>query len=37
MSDGVQNQPGGPEAPLERIQCQWCQGQNEKTATSCRS
>ena len=36
MSDGVQNQPGGPEAPLERIQCQWCQGQNEKAATSCR-
>ncbi len=36
MSDGVQNQPGAAQAPLERIQCQWCQGQNEKTATSCR-
>ncbi|HEV2448726.1 MAG TPA: AIM24 family protein [Candidatus Sulfopaludibacter sp.] len=23
--------------PLERIQCQWCQGMNEKTALSCRS
>src|ERR1700735_2296854 len=23
--------------PLERIQCQWCQGMNEKTALTCRS
>jgi uncharacterized protein (AIM24 family) len=24
-----------PAGPLERIQCQWCQGMNEKTALSC--
>ena len=24
-------------APIERIQCQWCQGMNEKTALSCRT
>jgi uncharacterized protein (AIM24 family) len=24
-------------APLERIQCQWCQSMNEKTALSCRT
>ena len=24
-------------APLERIQCQWCQSMNEKTATACRA
>ncbi len=24
-----------PGAPLERIQCQWCQGMNDKTALSC--
>ena len=23
--------------PLERIQCQWCQGMNEKTALTCRA
>src|SRR3984885_8450087 len=23
--------------PLERIQCQWCQSMNEKTATACRA
>ena len=23
--------------PIERIQCQWCQGMNEKTALTCRS
>ena len=24
-------------APLERIQCQWCQGMNEKSALTCRA
>jgi uncharacterized protein (AIM24 family) len=24
-------------APIERIQCQWCQAMNEKTAVSCRA
>ncbi len=24
-------------APLERIQCQWCQGMNEKSALTCRT
>ena len=24
-------------APIERIQCQWCQSMNEKTATACRT
>jgi len=24
-------------APFERIQCQWCQSMNEKTATACRA
>ena len=28
------NQAAGP---LERIQCQWCQGMNEKSALSCRT
>src|SRR5271157_869008 len=30
---------GGTQAagPLERIQCQWCQGMNEKSALSCRT
>src|SRR6202451_1721453 len=23
--------------PLERIQCQWCQGMNEKTALACQA
>ena len=23
--------------PLERIQCQWCQGMNEKAALTCRA
>jgi len=26
-----------PAAPLERIQCQWCQSQNEPTALTCRA
>ncbi|MGI9037086.1 MAG: AIM24 family protein [Pyrinomonadaceae bacterium] len=26
-----------PNAPVERIQCQWCQAMNEKTAVSCRT
>ena len=26
-----------PAAPLERIQCQWCQSMNEKTALTCRA
>ncbi len=36
--DGLQNvQSAGAQAgPVERIVCQWCQGQNEKAATSCR-
>lgn len=29
--------PAGAAGPIERIQCQWCQGQNEKTATTCRT
>ncbi len=33
MSTDVNPIPQG--APLERIQCQWCQGMNEKTALSC--
>lgn len=40
MSDGLSNAPGSPDAsaagPVERIQCQWCQAQNEKSALSCR-
>ena len=28
--------PAGAE-PIERIQCQWCQGMNEKAALTCRS
>ena len=32
MSDPI---PAG--APLERIQCQWCQSMNEKTALACRA
>jgi uncharacterized protein (AIM24 family) len=28
--------PAAP-APIERIQCQWCQSMNEKTATACRT
>ena len=34
MTDAT-HMPAGE--PLERIQCQWCQGMNEKTALSCRS
>lgn len=26
-----------PNAPIERIHCQWCQAMNEKTAVSCRA
>jgi hypothetical protein len=25
-----------PAEPIERIQCQWCQGMNPKTALTCR-
>ena len=35
-----QSQPGSIPAAngaVERIQCQWCQGMNEKTATACRT
>lgn len=28
---------GAPPAPLERIQCTWCQGQNPKDARNCQS
>jgi uncharacterized protein (AIM24 family) len=34
MTDAA-HMPAG--APLERIQCQWCQSMNEKTATACRA
>ncbi len=34
MSDAT-HIPAGE--PLERIQCQWCQGMNEKTALTCRA
>ncbi|HEX3878524.1 MAG TPA: AIM24 family protein [Bryobacteraceae bacterium] len=34
MTDAA-HPPSG--APLERIQCQWCQSMNEKTATACRA
>ena len=31
-------QPATPaNTPIERIQCQWCQAMNEKTAVSCRA
>ncbi len=38
MAEGVTAPPGpdGGPGPLERIECQWCQGQNDKTATTCR-
>ncbi len=36
MSDVTQGGPPPAAGPVERIQCQWCQGQNEKTALSCR-
>jgi uncharacterized protein (AIM24 family) len=29
--------PPNAVGPLERIQCQWCQGMNEKSALSCRT
>lgn len=32
---GIPSSPTQAAAPLERIQCQWCQGMNEKTALSC--
>ena len=34
MTDAT-HMPAGE--PLERIQCQWCQSMNEKTALSCRA
>lgn len=39
MTEGLHNPPGAGAAPgpLERILCQWCQGQNEKTALTCRA
>ncbi len=39
MVEGVQPPagPGGASGPIERIQCQWCQGQNEKMALTCRA
>ncbi len=38
MTEGVVTppEPDGGQDPVERIECQWCQGQNEKAATSCR-
>ena len=32
----MMNLPPGAE-PIERIQCQWCQSMNEKTALTCRA
>src|SRR6478609_11125778 len=29
--------PSHANAPIERIQCQWCQAMNEKTDVSCRA
>ncbi len=36
MSEGIQNAVQGA-GPVQRIVCQWCNGQNESTATSCRT
>src|SRR5580704_2808286 len=35
LMSGVMNLPVGES--LERIQCQWCQGMNERTALACRT
>ena len=39
MMEGLQNpsEGGSAAAPLERIQCRWCQGQNPKGALNCQA
>jgi uncharacterized protein (AIM24 family) len=37
MSSPQQLTPAAGSAPLERIQCQWCQSMNEKSDLSCRT
>ncbi len=39
MMEGLHNplEGGAPSAPMERIQCTWCQGQNPKGALNCQT
>jgi uncharacterized protein (AIM24 family) len=37
MTNQIPSAPPPSSAPLERVQCQWCTGMNEKTDLSCRT